>query len=255
MNINICAPSYKRANKVDTLKYLPSCKIYVSNDEYNDYKQNNPTSNIIGVDPKYQGNLCRIRNKILDDHQGNIVCIIDDDLKYVGYYENRKIIKIENENDFFSFLYKYSVLALDFGVKLWGINVNPDKQCYREYTPFSLTSYIGGPFMVHIDTTLRFDERLPLKEDYDFTLQNLNKYRKALRINKYFYNVKQCEQIGGCSNYRNLENEKNQLLLLQKKWGKKIVKTEKLTSNKSHKSKKKKNFDINPIIVVPILGI
>ena len=38
--------------------------------------------------------------------------------------------------------------------------------------------------------------------------------------------------------------------MLQKKWGTKIVKLD-----NSNKSKKKKTFDINPIIKVPIKGV
>ena len=104
--------------------------------------------------------------------------------------------------------------------------------------------------MAHIKTDLRFDESLPLKEDYDFTLQNLNKYRIALRVNKFYYKTKQAEQVGGCATYRNIEREKEQFLLLQKKWGSSIIKRDK--KDRSNKSDKKKNYDINPILSVPI---
>lgn len=254
MDIVICAPSYKRPI-VETLRYLPSTQVYVSNDELKEYQEANPKANIIGVDPKFQGNLCRIRNHILDSNKGKAVCIIDDDLKKIGYFEDMSVHIIETEQDFYFFLWKYTQLALDLGVKLWGINVTPDKQNYREYTPFSFTSYIGGPFMVHLDTELRFDERLPLKEDYDFTLQNLNKFRKVLRLNKYFYDVRQAEQTGGCATYRSIDEEMTQFKLLQKKWGSKIVKSDTLDSSRSHKSNKKKNFDINPVLSVPIKGV
>jgi len=255
MKVVIACPSYKRPNGVDTLAYLPSTKVYVSASEFEAYKKNYPKANIISVDPKFQGNLCRIRNYILDDNKGDIVCIIDDDLKFLGYFEKNTVVKLTCEADVISFLIKYSNLALDLGVKLWGINISPDKQNYREYTPFSLTSYIGGPFMVHLDTDLRFDERFPLKEDYDFTLQNLNKYRKVLRVNKFFYSVKQVEQVGGVAEYRNLDEEKRQLKELQKKWGNKIVQTDSLENSRSHSSTKKRNVDINPIIRVPIKGV
>lgn len=255
--IVIAVPSYKRPNNVDVLKYIPSARIYVSESEYPAYHSSYPDFDIKAVPDKFQGNLCRIRNKILDDEMadGNIVCIVDDDLSFIGYFENCISFKLLDEDEVYSFLAKYSLMAMDLGVHLWGINVNPDKQNYREYTPFSLSSYIGGPFMVHIDTDLRFDERLPLKEDYDFTLQNLNKYRKVLRVNKYFYNVKQMEQAGGCATYRNLEREKEQLSELQKKWGNKIVRSESLNSSRSHSTKKKRNFDVNPIIYPPIRGV
>lgn len=252
--IIVCAPSYKRP-KVETLDYLPSTKIYVAESEAEEYRKNNNPESIVAVPDRFQGNLCRIRNKILDDNKGKIVCLIDDDLKEIGYFENRKRFILKTEGEFMNFLTRYSILAHELGVKLWGINVNQDKQCYREYTPFSMISYIGGPFMVHMDTDLRFDERLPLKEDYDFTLQNLNKYRKVLRINKYHYTVKQSEQAGGCAAYRNIEKEKEQLNLLQKKWGREIVKTDSLTNSRSHKSEKLRRFDINPIINAPISGV
>ena len=70
---------------------------------------------------------------------------------------------------------------------------------------------------------------------------------------KYYYEKKGAEQVGGCSVYRNLSREKEQLKLLQKKWGNKIVKYD--VNDRSHGRIKKKAFDINPVIKVPIRGI
>jgi hypothetical protein len=67
------------------------------------------------------------------------------------------------------------------------------------------------------------------------------------------YNCKQSKQSGGCATYRNYEKEKQQLEMLKKKWGKKIVKIDK-TEN-SNQKKKAKEFDYNPIIKIPIKGI
>lgn len=253
MKIKVCIPSYHRP-RVETLDYLPHAEVYVSKKEEKEYREMNRGSKIIGVDPKYQGNLCRIRNHILDRNRGQVVVILDDDLKYIALWENNQIIKLINEEEVMRFIFKFSVMAIDLGVKLWGINVNQDKQVYREYSPFSLTSYIGGPFQAHVDSDLRYDERLPLKEDYDLTLQHLNRYRKALRVNKYFYSVKQAEQVGGCATYRSIDEEKSQLNLLRKKWGSKIIKFDEGES-RSHNSTKTRKFDINPIIRVPIRGI
>lgn len=255
MRIEVCAPSYRRPSGVEVLKYLPSCKIYVAESEARAYRAGNPGANIVAVPDKHQGNVSRIRNKILDDHKGHAACIVDDDLAKIAYWHDRERIVIKTEEDFKAFLFKYTVMALDLGVKLWGINVNSDKQVYREYTPFSLSSYIGSPFMVHLDADLRFDERLPLKEDYDFTLQNLNKYRKVLRVNRYYYIAKQMKQEGGCATYRNLETEREQFLLLQQKWGSNIIKSEALHNSRSHKIQKVRKFDVNPVMQVPIRGI
>jgi hypothetical protein len=138
----------------------------------------------------------------------------------------------------------------------WGININPDKQCYRENLPFSFLNFIGGPFQAVLKSNkCRFDERLPLKEDYDFTIQNLNKYRRVLRINRYFYEAKQSQQAGGCACYRNAETEESQFVELQKKWGSNIVKRDSC-ADRSHKSiKGRKMEDYNPVIRVPIKGV
>lgn len=256
MKISVCCPSYKRP-KVKTLDYLPYCKVYVDEGEYEDYvKENKEGSNIVKVPKGIQGNLCRIRNYILKQElKENDVClIIDDDLKGIYYWEERKENKVSAE-ELLVLLEKYSILARDIGARFWGVNCNADPQCYREYTPFSTISYIGGPFQCFLkDNELFYDEKLPLKEDYDMTLQQVNKYRVALRVNKFFYKCEQSTIKGGCATYRNIDREIEQLTLLQKKWGSKIVKWD--NSSRSHKSKKsRKVVDYNPVIIIPIKGI
>lgn len=254
--ITVNAPSYRRAGGVDVLDYLPYCRIWVAESEVEEYKEMNKGANIISVPDSVQGNVCRVRNHILDkeyERGVDAVCIIDDDLRRVSYFEGMETFDIDSDN-FMWFLGKHTVLAIDAGVRLWGINVNSDKKAYREYSPFSFLSYIGAPFSVHVKSDIRYDEGLPLKEDYDLTLQHLNKYRKVLRVNKFHYVVKQggsgSGQTGGCASYRNLKKEKEQLELLQKKWGSDIVQID-----KSNWSDGKEKIDINPIIRAPIRGI
>ena len=264
MNISVNCPSYKRT-KVETLKYLPFCKVWVCESEYESYINANPEhkENIIPCRKGVQGNLCRIRNHILDtefENGADVVLIVDDDMKYVGYYENQiggtyGYIKnrVETE-DFLPFIEKYSRLCDEFGFKFWGLNCNIDARSYMQYTPFSTVSYIGGPFQCFLKgNELRYDESLPLKEDYDMTLQNCNKYRGCLRLNKYHYAVKQATQAGGCAAYRNYEREQQQLEALRRKWGSRIVKID--TTNKGKTKKVKAKIDFNPIIRIPIKGV
>lgn len=255
-DVVICAPSYRRPTAVDTLKYLPSCRIYVSKREEKAYRAANPKADIVAVDPKFQGNLCRIRNHILDREMvdGRAVLIVDDDLQYLAKWEGLERKKIATA-DVAAFVEKFTDLAREWECPAWGINVNSDGQVYREMTPFSLRSYVGGPFMVHVDHDLRYDERLPLKEDYDFTLQLLNRYRRILRVNSFYYLTLQMKQEGGCAVYRNLEEERRQLGLLRRKWGGEIVKADTLGSSRNHLTKKKRKFDVNPIIRPPIRGV
>ena len=261
MNISINCPSYKRPI-VETLDYLPFCKVWVDGSEYEEYKKKNIGANIIMCDDGIQGNVCRVRNYILKtefDNEYDVVLIIDDDMKGVYYFEGKDEFAYEKhlvERDmFFEFVEKFSVICMDIGAKLWGININSDSQSYRQYSPFSTVSYIGAPFQCFMKgNRCWYDEELPLKEDYDMTLQQLNTERVVLRVNKYHYSVKQSKQAGGCSTYRNYQREEEQIGLLVKKWGSNIVKIDE--SDKSHTRKKMKTkIDYNPIIRPPIRGI
>jgi hypothetical protein len=262
--IVICCPSYKRP-RVETLSYLPFCKVYAAPEEYEKYLDANPkhNENIIKCDKGIQGNVARVRNYILEkefENGADVVCLIDDDMKGIFHFEMSEDktyayekVKLRKEQ-FFDFLYRYSVLCEEWGYKMWGVNCNSDSMCYRHYSPFSTTSIILGPFCVFLKgNECRYDEELPLKEDYDMFIQNCNKYRGVLRLNKYHYSCRQSEQKGGCAIYRNMEREKEQFELLRKKWGSNIVRLDR--SNKGRTKKEKKYIDYNPIIKIPIKGI
>lgn len=264
MRISVNCPSYKRP-KVETLDYLPFCKVWVDEGEAEAYRKANPgcEENIITCPRGVQGNLCRVRNYILDrefEAGADVVLLIDDDMRSVAYYESEpgnnfgyKPNRIPGD-EFLAFIEHYSRLCQEFGFYFWGVNCNKDAMSYSQQTPFSTVAYIGGPFQCFLrGNECRYDEALPLKEDYDMTLQNCLKYRGCLRVNKYHYNVKQAKQAGGCATYRNYEREAQQLDALRKKWGSKIVRIDQ--SNKGKTKKDKVKFDFNPIIKIPIKGV
>lgn len=259
MRISVCAPSYKRTSKVLTFDYLPFVRLFVDESEAPDYQRNFPGKDIHSCPDGVQGNISRVRNYILSQTIGkgdDAVCIIDDDLGSINYWEGKGKEREVKAQDFQAFLEKYTILAQDIGSFIWGININRDPQIYRTYAPFSTVSFIGAPFGVILKgNNCLYDEALPLKEDYDMTIQQLNKNRVVLRVNKYFYKAKQSEQEGGCAAYRSLDREKEQFDLLQKKWGSKIVQQDR--NNRSHNLKKSKqnHFDYNPVIRIPIQGV
>lgn len=227
MNISVNAPSYKRPAMVKTLDYIPFCKIWVDESEADAYRENNPGAEIVACPKGVQGNLCRVRNYILDqefEKGADVVLIVDDDLHYLerfelvdGFAYRRR--KLETD-EILPFLEKYSFMAQELGAKFWGLNCNADSMSYRHYTPFSLTAYIGGPFQCFLrGNRCRYDESLPLKEDYDMTLQQLNLERFVLRLNMYHYICEQSTQKGGCASYRNREREEQQMQAFIDKWG------------------------------------
>ena len=259
MKVSVNSPSYKRPGGVDLLKYLPWCRIWVCETEAEDYQRANPGAEVVAVPVGVQGNLCRIRNYILDrefERGMDAVCLMDDDIRRIEYFEQGRRNRLPAD-DILDWLVRYSVLARELGARLWGVNVNRDGQSYKAFAPFSMLTYIGGPFSVHLPNPIRYDERLALKEDYDLTLQHLNRFRRVLRLNKFYYIVKQgasgTGQVGGCAGFRNVQREMELMKLLQKKWGTRIVRTD--NNERNHSSRKRRRFDINPVMKVPIRGI
>jgi len=250
-NFVIFAPSYKRAKGCFTQKYLSQCTYVVAESEAEEYLAEG--HKIMVAPDSAQGNLCRIRNWIIDNSPNKNLLLLDDDISCFARYE-RNISRDMTEAEFYQFVENAFIMAKESGARFWGVNCVDDKGSYREATPFSFNAYIGGPFQAHIlEHGIRYDENLPLKEDFDMTLQQLNKYRKVLRFNFIHYFAKMHKNTGGCATYRTLEREKKNLEALRKKWGSKIIRTD---SGASQVKRKNENlYDINPIMRSPIKGV
>jgi hypothetical protein len=246
MNIGYFAPSYKRPQKSSTQILFPYVKIVVKESEANEYIING--NDVIICPNSAQGNLCRVRNWILDNYldKYDAIILLDDDYNNVIRWVKQKQIKL-NFLEFEELCESITILCKDYNFFYFGLNCVTDKGAYREHTPFSTNKYIGGPFQGFIKgNILRYDENLNLKEDYDMTLQNLKKYKGCLRVNFASYEVKQAEQTGGCAMQRNSKEEERQFNLLQEKWGNKIIQKDKQS---------KRSFDFNPILKSPLKGV
>lgn len=246
MKVKFFAPSYKRPQKSRTQILYPFVKLVVMESEEKAYRdQGNDVE--VCPDPA-QGNLCRVRNWILDNlfTDCDSLVLLDDDNYGIGRWEDQEFVTF-GEDELMEFSEEMGILCKEWGFYFWGLNCAPNKQFYREHTPFGTIQYIGGPFQGWIKgNKLRYDERLSLKEDYDMTLQNVWNYGGCLRVNYASYRNKQSEQAGGCSMQRNLDEEKRQFNLLQRKWGSDVI---------SRDYKSKRSFDYNPILRIPIRGV
>jgi len=243
----IAIPSYKRAENCITAQIFKKGVICCHEFEVEEYKKHNKNE-IKSIPDELKGKgMAVIRNWILDNFKDEEILMLDDDIEAVGYYENCEQY-LMNEQEFYAFVDMAFRMTKEVGTKLWGLNLQFDKKFYREYSPFSLSSVVLGPcFGVIKDKGVRFDEQLGLKEDYDYSLQVLNKYRKILRFNKYHYVCGHIKVKGGCASYRTSDKELEQAQKFQAKWGSRIVKIQRLTQGG--------NASINPVVNIPINGI
>ena len=142
MMFKIYAPTYKRSKLCTTHKYLKEVIYVVRESEAQDYEGVHDKLWI--VPDAAQGNLCRVRNYILNHCKEENILLIDDDIKHFGRWNGNVQIKL-NEQEVYNMVQEGFQLAEDLGVVYWGINCLADKGAYREYTPLGTCQYIGGP--------------------------------------------------------------------------------------------------------------
>lgn len=244
-NIEICIPSKGRAE----IKGVPSAKlfddyvIYCPESEAEDYRVYH--KRVVGVPDEIKG-ITATRNFILNNCDKKYIVQCDDDV--LGFFrltvhDSNKYVELDKEL-LTEVIHNAFVMTEDMGTKLFGFQLSRDKKFYREYSPFSLSSVLVANFfgIINDDSDLRFDERIKLKEDYDFSLMALMKYRKVLRLNMYAFYCKHQTNKGGCVDYRTYDLEKRSIEILKKKWGRSII-----------RDNKKKDYEI--VANVPIKGI
>lgn len=244
---DIAIPSYKRADDCQTAKGFSRAIIFCHKFEAEEYRKHNKNKIVVIPDELAGKGMAIIRNFILDNTKSDNVVMLDDDIKQFGYYEKLEMF-LMTESEVYALFDNFFRMAKEAGTKLWGVNLQSDKKFYREYSPLSLSSVILGPCMgITKDKDIRFDDRLGLKEDYDYSIQVLRKFRKILRFNKYHYVSAHIKKKGGCASYRTMKKEEDQATLFQKKWGKAIVHITRKTQGG--------NMSINPVVHCPIKGI
>lgn len=77
---------------------------------------------------------------------------------------------------------------------------------------------VGDLIAIRTDTPLRFDERLSLKEDYDYTLQHYTTHGRVARCDYLLPAFRHRTNPGGAVAYRTAELEQEAITLLKAKW-------------------------------------
>lgn len=241
MKILYVVPSYNRSDGVTTLNYLSKAKMYVSPEDYPKYIRDNPQhkDRIIEVPEGVQGKgKAHVMNWLLDnlwtdDVDG--IMIIDDDVDVLMAHniDGTKYDYEVDEKLFYELCEDYTLLAKEWGCGMWSFGLNSDRFSYIPYSPFKTHSYLDGGLQGFCKKDdIRYDEELTVKEDVDMFLQQLQKYKKALRVDKYYWKKKSFEGKGGSQAFRSEESEKEQFKLMQKKWGSDIIRPNKPTAMK-----------------------
>jgi hypothetical protein len=97
--------------------------------------------------------------------------------------------------------------------------VSPTANTYFYRQAVSTHLFVVGDMILVSPTSLRFDEQLLLKEDYDYTCQHLNAYGAVARVNGVMAEFRHRSNPGGAVAYRSEALEAESIAYLRGKWG------------------------------------
>jgi hypothetical protein len=224
--INVIIPSYGRAHDLKGVDYFSMAKYCVPQSQADQYMEVVGAGRVVALPDDQDGDIAKKRNWILQNIPRPLI-MIDDDVSELRYWD------VRDQDDYLSSRFPSELLprlfrqmvdvAEEFGVKMFGVAQNKDDRSYREFMPFSLSNIVLGPFQGHLDHNLRFDPKVGSKDDYDMALQQLNKYKKVLRFNKFAYDCDHGDNSGGIVSYRTQEKEVEWCKQIMVKWGKSII--------------------------------
>ena len=225
--ITIAIPSYKRAHRLVGADYFATAVYVVPESQGDEYRKALGDRRVVAIPDDCDGNIARKRNWILRN-MARPLLMIDDDVRCLRMTEKRHRSKARqhimlSQEQAMDVIVGGFNLAHQWQCVFWGINVNTDGRNYQQYKPFSLTQVILGPFQGHLDHGLSFDERMGTKDDYDFSLQVLKTYKKALRINRFAYDCDHGTNEGGIVAGRTMEQERKYCEAIMAKWGKEVI--------------------------------
>lgn len=213
--------SHKRPDNVKRMTELVGPATWcVGDDEGADYADAGAVSVV------ETGNLCRSRNAAIDmaqEHDAHAMpCVeLSDDLTKVQIalwsIEKNKIVA--QDCSFLIALGRVLDGMLQTGAQLAGVAPTANPFYANVEKPVHPSAFIVGDFIViGPDTKLRFDEKMTLKEDYDYTLQHIMTHGCVARRDDVLATFLHRKNAGGACAVRTAELEQSNIAHLKAKW-------------------------------------
>lgn len=221
IDIKIVIPSMGRADMVITKRCVKNATLCVPESEAAAYAEYNPGMPILTHPDSLKG-LARKRQFILE-RCGNHYQI-DDDIKYIQrlYVEKGEKVPMDADEAYDVIQYVGNMAKLA-GCFLFGFSKQRNPLQYVDHKPIRLTGILNGSMGILEGSKLFFSEKAVVSEDY--WICGLNAYyHRMLWCDERFAELgeKAFHNLGGCSNYRTIEQEKEDTLFLRQSFGEAI---------------------------------
>jgi len=208
---------------------------YVADEQdLRDYTTEVTKHDLENVEIKIASGLCHSRNEALKDAwKLNIPCVmLDDDLKKLklatvldapseALGKGQTLTKSTCDITFASTVELMRTRLKDTKnmIKLAGVAPTTNLFYFDPKKLINTASFIIASFIMVLPNELYFDEEFKTKEDYDYTLQHIQKYGGVLRNNDIFAEFAHYTNKGGVVQYRTAKIEQESIKRLQSKWG------------------------------------
>jgi len=197
--VKIAIPTYKRY-ECETLKILDSNlfepTLFVNDDiEKMEYEKVNKGISVVATNTK---GITNARNAILSHYKPqDEVVMADDDIRSIQYVDpqGKKLIDATSAQ-ISELCQKGFAECKKLGTKLWG--VYPVHNAFYMAKKSTYYHFIIGSFSGVIISDLRYDDKMRVKEDYDFTMSNIFRFGKVVRFDDWTVNAKHYTNKGGC---------------------------------------------------------
>lgn len=167
------------------------------------------------------GKLCESRNAAIKDAQRHgVPCVeLSDDLRKIEW-------KSPHEDKPLGIAFEQAIRwireeMVAIGAHLGGVAPTSNPFFARSETRDK--AFIVGDFIVIDDHELLFDEQMCLKEDYDYTLQHIQKHEKVCRLDYVLATFLHRTNKGGAVSDRTGKKELDMIDYLKKKWGTQVI--------------------------------
>ena len=222
MRIPIVCPSKGRAENVLTKKVVSPLIIVCPENEREEYVKHNSECEVI-CPPESVVGIAATRQWILEKY--DTVFMIDDDclwIYHIGLKTGTPTRRL-SQTDVADLIQATYEAALDINAGLFGFNNSKDIRMFDGLTPYKFSGYVLGQAMGVIaakKNNLMYDTRYLCADDYYISLLNAYHNRYIYKDQRFGTSWEQTGyNAGGNSMQRNLENEKEDFLLLKKQFG------------------------------------
>lgn len=213
--------SHHRPHNVEFMHSLVGTKVtwYVGEGEKQDYEAESATV-VEG------GGMTESRNRALEDawKEGKAAVLLADDIRKI---QKVSVLGVKKNVKDISFVeaveYMYDNLEKT-GLYLAGVPPTDNEFFFNEKSLYSFNTFVIGDFIVVKKCDLHFDTQFKTKDDYDYTLQHIQKYGGALRCNSLLISILHYGNKGGVVDIRTPEFEQDAIARLKKKWGTNTIK-------------------------------